>query len=191
VARKRAVGSNQYKQRAGSVLAPVGDLVGQVGSSDRRRCGDVWGTECQVWVWAPAWSHGKHGLDGDRLVAANNIICLPVALALLAQDAESDVRAVVATNPSVPSYVVDRLAVDENVWVRSLVASNPDTPMVTLALLAGDEDQSVRWQVANHPNIPPEVLAQLLADADMGVRQSVLDNPNLPDEYRLLHRVAR
>jgi len=186
------MGSNQYRQRTGSELAPVGgDLVGQVGAPARRRCGDVWGTDCQAWVQAPSWSHGRHGLGGDRLAAADNITCSPMALEMLAGDEYRQVRASVGGNPSTPPVALAQLAGDEDWLVRWEVGANPSTPPQVLTQLALDEYRQVRASVGANPSTPPEALAQLLADADIGVRQSVLDNPRLPEEYRLLHRVAQ
>jgi len=101
MARKQAIGSNQYRQRAGSELATaVVDLMSQAGPSDRRRCGVIWGTDCRRWVRSPTWSHGDHGINGNRQTAANNPNCPPGALAQLASDGYWLVRWEVAGNPN-------------------------------------------------------------------------------------------
>jgi len=65
------VGSNQYRSHSGTSHLPitVPDLLTQASTAStvRQRCGDVWGTSCRAWVYAPSWSHQNHPGDHRRL----------------------------------------------------------------------------------------------------------------------------
>lgn len=131
MARKQAIGSNQYKRRVGSALiSAAGDLVGHVESPFRRRCGEVWGTDCRAWVYAPTWTHWRHGRMSDRLAAVDNPGCSPEVLVQLAED---------------------------EIWlVRVRVAGHPNTPAETLVLLSVDTDRRVLVAVLGNPNLSEE-----------------------------------
>lgn len=61
---RRAVGSNQYRTRAGTDLPVQGagpNLLDQA-AADTFRCGEVWGSECKARVGPPDYSHGNHGV---------------------------------------------------------------------------------------------------------------------------------
>jgi len=160
------VGSNQYRIREGdAVPPPAGDLVGQVAPPVRRRCEEMWGTNCRAWVRAPSWSHGRHGIDGGYEIAA--------------------------LNPGCPSKLLRRMAGVIDSYVRCAVGGNPNTPADTLAQLAQDAEAIVRRAVASNRGTPPKILVVLLADRQVLVRRAAVKNPHLPEEYRSLHRVTQ
>jgi len=67
-------GTNQYAVRGRAKVFPTGTpdipLVSTALANDtntnRRRCGEVWGTKCQAWVTPPEYTHGKHPTRGTR-----------------------------------------------------------------------------------------------------------------------------
>jgi hypothetical protein len=216
---RRAVGSNQYKARISSdvINKHIPDLVQQAtGASQRRRCGEVWGTHCQAWVQPPDYSHGDHGMRGDTRIAIMGCVD-PVVLRCLAGSGLPEIRGLVSVNPHCPPQVLELLAQDEEWWVRESVAHHPNTPEPVLERLSQDKDQDVRWMVALNPNAPEpilehlsqdesaivrrevarnpnttgSVLVQLAGDRDPGVRMVALDNPSLPEEYRILNPLTQ
>jgi len=145
-------------------------------------------------VWAPSWGHGRHGINGDRYVAAYNLGCPLDALVQLAGDDDRWVRSRVAKNLHTPPQVLARLAEAEDRQVRWLVGRNPNPPIGTLVMLAqlvGDDHRLVRQAVAKNPSTPLETLILLLTDADVDVRGAARANTHLPEEYRLLGKLAQ
>jgi hypothetical protein len=59
----RRVGSNQYRTREGADQAPIPDHDLLTQAQPTRRCGEVWGHP----VYAPDWTHGKHGNEVDQV----------------------------------------------------------------------------------------------------------------------------
>lgn len=88
MARRRAVGSNQYRTRVGldGVQASGHDLMVLAAQApERRTCGDVWGTGCQAVVYPPDFSHGNHGAYGNPLKAIRSPNCPPQVLEMFAR----------------------------------------------------------------------------------------------------------
>jgi len=150
------VGSNQHRTRWGPDL-PVPDR-GQVVPEEppeRRRCGEVWGTECRAWVQPPDYSHGEHPSLGARWARARDPACPPGVLAALAEDPALGVRWEVAGNPACPPGALAALAQDPDERVRGEVAGNPACPSGALQLLVRDPHEDVRTRARAHPNCPP------------------------------------
>lgn len=205
------MGSNQYRLRPkADVLVREADLMAQaaataLGTSERRRCGEVWGTRCRTWVQPPDYSHDNHGLRGSlerlaenpncptwaqqrlvqspqgevRVSLASNPNCAPELLTQLAQDQIPAVQKTVATNPSAPPDAMRILARSPNPDVRlSAVSVGTACPPDVVALLAQDKRYNVRRLAARHPNCPPEAFEHLLRDRRVEVITAVAHNPN-------------
>lgn len=71
-------GTNQYQTRGVAKgkkpAAPMPTLELASGKAGRI-CGEVWGTDCQVQVLAPHWSHAKHGMYGPHSKVIQNPNC--------------------------------------------------------------------------------------------------------------------
>lgn len=155
-------GTNQYQVRGHAKIpapAPIVTLASPP-ETNRRRCGEVWGTKCRIWIGAPSWSHGEH----------------PSTTAMLATTQSSSTSAEILT----------LLAGDESWNVRYWVAQNLSTPPEVLARLAGDEKQAVRLEVARHLDTPVEALFDLALDENRYVREAAHNNPNLPEPMRAI-----
>jgi hypothetical protein len=211
---RRAVGSNQYRTRAGEATGAASDLdlMAQAAGMPRMRCGDVWVTNCRAWVHPPNYSHGRCGMNGNLIRAATYCDHAP-ALEVMATFNNADVRALVARNNATPPQVLAHLAHDAQQEVQRkaarnrrcppdtlaqvavtlpyAVAENESTPPQTLLTLIYVGNDSVRRRVAHNPSCPPEGLVLLLSDRDGLVRLGALANPSLPEEYRALARTIR
>jgi len=214
------VGTNQYavRGRAKIITTDILDtpsvstaLVNDTGT-DRRRCGEVWGTNCQAWVSPPEYAHYDHpghsakrdyirradpdpiilaGLARDqvpwvrRMVAESPNIS-PGLLDLLSRDKDRWVRRGTAMNPNASPGLLDTLARDQEAWVRGGVAMNPKTSPGLLDTLARDEDILVRSGVAGNPYASPDTLKRLVFGKDQQVVEAALSNPSLPDTVRAI-----
>jgi len=178
------IGTNQYqvrgraKNQSNKVLSPNGITAVFVGNDVRRRCGEVWGTKCQVWVAPPGYTHSVHPSKGARERYAGRADADPRVLEWLSRDQAVEVRGGVAENPNTSPAVLDTLARDKDAWVRRMVAGNPNASPGLLDSLARDEDGGIRYRVAGNPNTSPGVLDRLSRDQAGGVRQRVAGNPN-------------
>jgi len=219
------VGTNQCAVKGRAKTLPTGTidtpsvstaLVNDLGT-DRRRCGEVWGTKCQTWVTPPTYTHGEHPTKMARERYIRRADADPRVLEGLSADKDLLVRGWVARNPSASPEVLDTLAQDENRWVRQGVAGNPNASSEVLEELARDEDGWVRGWVARNPNVSLEMLDTLAQDEDRWVRLGVvknsstrlkalrylvndgdyevailaLANPNLPDAVRTVIILSR
>ncbi len=101
-------------------------------------------------------------------------------LAILSQNKNENVRALVALNPSTPENELKSLSLDEDRFVRSNVARNPSTPIKVLYELSEDIDYYVRQGVVCSPLVPIEILVKLSKDKSSEVRTSVACNPSTP-----------
>lgn len=181
---RRAVGSNQYRARSSSALAPATgpDLMAQAAGAtpvQRLRCGEVWGTKCQSWVTPPDFTHGQHGLAGDRVLLAANPDCPSWALPMLAQDPDPAVRCMLAANPQLGIDEVRLLATDPIADVRAQAISHPACADHLTLLQAGsrDPDPQVRMAALLSPQLPPEAVASLAQDPDQAVRCAAVMHP--------------
>jgi hypothetical protein len=126
---RRLVGSNQHRTRWGPDLpAPDRDLELPEGPPERRRCGEVWSSNCSAWVSPPDYSHGEHSSPEARWARARDPDCPPRVLAALAKDPDWWVRLAVAGNPKCPPAVLGRLARDPRESVRRATRANPACP---------------------------------------------------------------
>jgi len=176
------VGTNQYAVKGRAKVLPTGTIdtppvsMALVSGTDRRRCGEVWGTKCQAWVTPPEYTHGKHPTSGTRERYVDRADADPRVLEELSADKDTLVRSGVARNPNTRPEVLDTLAQDESVWVRSRVARNPYTSPEALGMLAHDERVWVRAEVAENPKTSPEVLRCLAEDSEYTTRVAVARN---------------
>lgn len=111
---------------------------------------------------------------------ASNPSTPPTVLERLAEDKSADGWDSVAFNPSTPAFLLERLARHRNEDVRASVAQNPAAPTVILELLAEDKKQPVRWWVAANPSTPEFVLERLAQDRNETVRSNVASNLSAP-----------
>jgi len=219
MARKRAVGSNQYQARAGVGFDPAEGavLMAQAGASTRVRCGDVWGTNCRAWVQAPDFRHGTCGRSFDAQVrAAANPQCLPEVLAVVATSDDPVLRFMVVKHPLLSPAVLNRMAQDPVQWVRVMVAiktsgrdvlehlsndpvqdvrqavgANHSTDPDILRRMTQDNDSLIRRTIASNQNCPADVLIGLVGDDDQSVCQMALRHPALPEQYRILGQLVQ
>lgn len=189
MARRRGVGSNQYRTKAVSGVDAVQiDLA----------------------------HHLDTMAVGELIRLAQDPKCVPAVLYRLSQHPGPRVRLGVARNAQVPPELLDILAHDSDVEVQGHALAHRSCPVGTLRWAAHHNSEFIRYRVAQHANCPPEVLehlaadswqirravarnlrcpvnalAQLAGDADPEVSQTAIANPNLPEEYRALGRVVQ
>jgi hypothetical protein len=72
----------------------------------------------------------------------------------------------VASNPSTPSSVLERLYNEAD--ARTSLAANPSVPLTVLRKLAADSDEMVRQNLLYNPNLPNEMLEELAKDRTLG-----------------------
>lgn len=197
MARKLAVGSNQYRTRTGDDLIPIvgPDLMERVGIPQRLRCGEVWGTGCRAWVLEPGFTHGNHIPDTKTQISvARRPSTPPPVLASLADGATFLVQLALEQNPQCPPSILARLGSPSNaVQVLEAVARNHNCPAAILRTLVDAPWASVRYEAARNPGLPLDKLMRIIGDPDgdlIYVYQAALDNPSLPDEYRILVQIT-
>ena len=114
----------------------------------------------------------KNPVDmGARWAVAKNPHTPVEVLRFLAKDDVNLVRALVATNPSTPSDILEKFFSDEKI-VRDGLSGNPNTPAKLLKILAGDNDKMVRMRLAENPGAPGEILKTLMDDSDPNVAKA-------------------
>jgi hypothetical protein len=69
-----------------------------------------------------------------------------------------------ATDPSTPVVVLERLAVHPDADVRAAVSDNENTPLYTIWALSKDSDADVRYQLAENHNLPMSLIRSLTND---------------------------
>ena len=109
--------------------------------------------------------HQRVGFS-DRIRAACNPNCPPMVLSHLSKlpSSESDsseVRTVVASNPSCPVEDLKRLSRSTDDDIRAAAAANPTLPPRLLTRLARDPNPNIAGAVAEHPGCPPAILDAL------------------------------
>ncbi len=85
------------------------------------------------------------------------------------------VRALVATNPSTPSDVLEKFFSDEKI-VRDGLSGNPNTPVKLLKILCDDNDKMVRMRLAENRSAPKEIIESLTGDTDPDVSKAAKAN---------------
>ena len=114
----------------------------------------------------------KNDVDmGARWAVAKNPHTPVEILRLLAHDKINLVRALVATNPSTPSTVLEKFFSDEKI-VRDGLCGNPNTPSKLLKILVNDNDKMVRMRLAENHHASSEIIEQLLRDQDPDVAKA-------------------
>jgi len=201
------IGSNQYRKRSGQVGVAAPFLKSPVSTVDtgRRRCGEVWGSDCQEWVTPPHYTHASHPLPMDRrdraldpnlpseLLSrfvradeqtrqwvAQNVNVTVQDLSILAEDKSPYVRAAVAAHNRIPVEDLVKLAEDADWRVRKVVAANPNTPATVLARLTVDKNAMVRSIISQNPHTPSSALSEMKKDIDVYVRRGLAGNANTP-----------
>lgn len=192
------MGSNQYRTSPGEDITPISgsNLMGQVATTQRLRCGDVWGTQCRAWVQPPDFIHSSHVPDIQvQTSVARNPNTSPQVLASLSPGATFIVQLALAQNPRCPPSVLTRLGSPSNaVQVLEAVARNHNCPAAILKTLAEAPWASVRYEAARNPGLPLDTLLRIISDPDsdlIHVYQAAWDNPSLPEEYRILAKISQ
>jgi len=85
------------------------------------------------------------------------------------------VRALVATNPSTPTDVLEKFFSDEKI-VRDGLSGNPNTSPKLLKILANDNDKMVRMRLAENRGASTEIVSILLTDVDVDVAKAARAN---------------
>jgi len=191
------VGTNQYAVKGRAKTLPTsaidtgGVSMALVNGTDRRRCGEVWGTKCQAWVTPPTYTHGEHPTRGARDRYIRSADADPRVLEGLSADKDPLIRSGVAGNPNTSPEVLDTLAQDEGEWVRNRVAGNPNASLEMLDMLAQDESRWVRSAVARNPSTSPTTLGDMARDPDTMVAKMALCNPNTPGVIKAIYILSR
>ncbi len=90
-----------------------------------------------------------------------------------------ELRRVLAGNPKVPFFVMEKLARDfKDIRVR--LAQNPNIPAKIMKRLAHQKDREVRTALAKNDNISTPILEKLSRDKDDGVRAAVALHFKIP-----------
>lgn len=100
-------------------------------------------------------------------------------LRVMAFDADSEVRAVVAANPKTPLETLNLLLSDADADVRRALSRIFKNRYGFLEKLAADTDPSVRQAVAGSLYCNPPLLSALAQDSDSAVRRAALLNPKI------------
>ena len=105
---------------------------------------------------------------GARWAVAKNPHTPIETLKLLSKDKINLVRALVATNPSTPTTILEKFFSDEKI-VRDGLSGNISTPLKILKILAHDNDKMVRMRLAENPSSNIEILNILKNDSEPNV----------------------
>jgi hypothetical protein len=181
---RRAVGSNQYRTRVSPAGASTDtSLLAQATNEQRRRCGEVWGTQCRVWVTEPDYSHDGHGVHSSGLDAhlrsmdevgfraladvldvlpertvwavAKNRRCPPEVLEQLDKSPiDSQTRVNILSNPRCPTHLLETAVEGVSIEFAMAAASNPNTPPQAL-------HQAARYN-SRALSAAPEVLGRIV-----------------------------
>lgn len=87
-----------------------------------------------------------------------------------------------ASNPSTPRDILERLVRRKDAGVRRGVAANPSSPPELLHRLANSSYQWIREAVAGNPSCPEEILWKLAMDPEPKVARSAVMNSKLSPE---------
>jgi hypothetical protein len=131
---------------------------------------------------------GKHPARQKIADAAKDTNALEYLTKGLSKDEATDLKKLVASEPSLSPEIALLLSGDDDKVVRKQVAKNKRTPPGVLNRLASDKDRGVRVTVANNTSTPPLVLTRLASDKDFVVMSDATRNPNIPIE--VLTRLA-
>lgn len=112
---------------------------------------------------------------GARWAVAKNPHTPIEVLRHLSADPINLVRALVSSNPSTPSDVLEKFFSDEKI-VRDGLSGNPNTPVKLLKILCDDNDKMVRMRLAENRAAPKEIIESLLSDTDPDVSKAAHAN---------------
>lgn len=99
--------------------------------------------------------------ESGRTALAKDNHTSPALLAKLAKDPNPHIRMLVASNPSTPKIVLDKMVIGEkDVSVLTAIARNTENPKV-LTYLSTAKVASIKYSVATNPNTPKEVAERL------------------------------
>ena len=183
-------GSNQYRTRGSSrarAHEPQAPKLDAGQALALRRCGDVWGTDCDVRVSAPDWSHDDHPANNARYRISRDPNTPPDVLRAayglsLDDTGHSNLASFLAHNPNTPSDILDRLL--DKTAHRSIdmenLAQHPNSSAELLESLAHSTWYLTRLFVSANPHTPPDALTKLSRDDVQGVRWNVVENHNTP-----------
>ncbi|NOQ29696.1 MAG: hypothetical protein GQ570_01100 [Helicobacteraceae bacterium] len=108
---------------------------------------------------------------GARWAVAKNPHTPVEVLLILADDKVNLVRALVATNPSTPTKVLEKFFNDEKI-VRDGLSGNPSTPEKLLKILSSDADKMVRMRLCDNPGATSSLLKSMLNDEESEVAKA-------------------
>jgi signal transduction histidine kinase/ActR/RegA family two-component response regulator len=101
-------------------------------------------------------------------------------LDLLKEEAFTDIKLLIASNPNVPSHVLSYLAIHGSPKILERIAENPNTTSDTLSALSQHEDACVRLAVAENANTRAKDLETLSNDTNADIRYVLAECPHVP-----------
>jgi hypothetical protein len=185
-------GINQYRsQPAHHLPSAASPLLSQAAetASERKSCGQIWGSQCRVWIGPPDWAHTGHPSYNMMMRAATRWKTPPEILGSIASG-RLNVRRELAANPNTPPAVIERLSQSSDGVTRHNVACNYTCSPDVLERLSQDDNFEVRGIVAHHPHCSPAVLERLLRDPMPSVQKAASSNPNLPRSVLAMWQLA-
>ena len=124
----------------------------------------------------PCHAPSTDGSRGVRASAASNPACRRETLQALlpgdSDDANLEIVAAIAANPSTDPHLLATIAESSTAELRGRVASNPALSERLFAVLAADNDPWVREKSATNRACPRHLLAALLTDHEQVVRKA-------------------
>ena len=118
-------------------------------------------------------------LDGVYNKMASNPTLPHRLMERLADHKDTLVRSNLAINPSLPSYLVEKLARDKQASVRSIIAKRNDLTPKAMEILSNDNHICVVADLALNPSLPSSLVEKLASHEDWFVRCSVAKRPDL------------
>ena len=120
--------------------------------------------------------------DNVRAGLASNPSITEGVSKILAYDNDWYVRSNLASNSSITEEVSKKLASDNSSDVRRNLASNPSITEGVSKILVSDNDRYVRSNLASNSSITEEVSKKLASDNDSYVRSNLASNPSITEE---------
>ena len=120
--------------------------------------------------------------DNVRAGLASNPSITEGVSKILAYDNAWYVRSNLASNSSITEEVSKKLASDNSSDVRRNLASNPSITEGVSKILVYDNDRYVRSNLASNSSITEEVSKKLASDNDSYVRSNLASNPSITEE---------
>ena len=120
--------------------------------------------------------------DNVRAGLASNPSITEGVSKILVSDNDRYVRSNLASNSSITEEVSKKLASDNSSDVRRNLASNPSITEGVSKILVSDNDRYVRSNLASNSSITEEVSKKLASDNDSYVRSNLASNPSITEE---------